>query len=121
MPTYQEIAKQIGDQWVGAIKQVEETLVQYAENAQNAAPTFETPDIPTPEAVAQFTESISQQLPKPLEVVQANFELTERLLHAQRDLTLRLLEVGNDAAGAQPVQTAAAAQTAATKRGKAAS
>lgn len=112
MPTYQEIANQIGDQWVSAIKQVEETLVQYAENARNATPTFETPDIPTPEAVAKFSESMSLNLPKPREVIQANFELTERLLHAQRDLTLRLLDVGYD------VATSAQASTPPAKRGK---
>ena len=72
----------------------------------------ELPDFPASEVLTKLNEGLSERLPKPSEVVEANFELTSRVLTAQRDLTLRLLEVSSRAAGRPPAAEAAAKKTA---------
>lgn len=98
MTTYQDITKQVGDQWVAAFKRTEDAAVAFAQNVQEARAKVEVPEFPVPEQVAKFNEAIAERFPKPSEIVEANFELTQRLLTAQRDLTLRLLSLGSDQA-----------------------
>ncbi|MFT4008692.1 MAG: hypothetical protein QM655_01485 [Nocardioidaceae bacterium] len=94
MPTYREISNQVADQWVAAFKSAEEAITTMSENAQRVAAAMPTPPAPVADPFAKLNEVLSEQLPKPSEVVEANFEFTNRLLAAQRDLTLRLLEAG---------------------------
>ena len=112
MTSYQEITRKVGDQWVAALKSAEDSIVKLAENLDDVRGKVELPDFPAPEALTKLNETLSERLPKPSEVVEANFELTSRLLTAQRDLTLRLLEVSGRAAGRQPSAKAATKKTA---------
>ncbi|CCH78581.1 hypothetical protein BN12_3000002 [Nostocoides japonicum T1-X7] len=89
MTSYQEITQQIGDQWVAALKRAEDTVSMVADGIQQ---TRDRIDVPASDAFAKLSESFQEGLPKPSEIVEANFELTNRLLAAQRDLTLRLIE-----------------------------
>ena len=91
MPTYQDFTRQIGDQWVAALKRAEETVTTVSQNVQNAVAKIDLPQVPVPEKLTQFNESVAEKLPKPTEILQANFELTERLLGAQNELALKLL------------------------------
>jgi hypothetical protein len=120
MSSYQEITRKVGDQWVAALKTVEDSIAKLAENVNDAREKVELPDFPAPEALTKLNEVLSERLPKPSEVVEANFELTSRLLAAQRDLTLRLLEVGGRAAGRQPAAKAPAKKAAKAPAKKAA-
>jgi len=91
MTTYREITNQVADQWVAAMKNAEAVIDSVSEGAR-LVPSA------TPEQGAEFVwleklnEVISEHLPKPTEIVEANFEFNSRLLAAQRDLTLKLLE-----------------------------
>jgi hypothetical protein len=58
------------------------------------------PKLPLPEQLTQATESLTAKTPQPSEVAAANFALAERLLAAQRDLTLRLLDAAAPSAPA---------------------
>ena len=109
MTSYQDITRQIGDQWVAALKRAEETVTSVTQNVQNAAPKFEVPQIPVPEQVAKFNEAVAERLPKPSEILQANFELTERLLAAQKELALKVLSLATpaDEAPAAPAKKTA--------------
>jgi hypothetical protein len=112
MTSYQEITRKVGDQWVAALKSAEDSIVKLAENLGDVRGKVELPDVPAPEALTRLNEVLSDRLPKPSEVVEANFELTSRVLTAQRDLTLRLLEVSGRASGRPPAAKAAAKKTA---------
>jgi hypothetical protein len=91
MSNYQDITRQIGDQWVAALKRAEEAVATTAQNVQDALPKFDIPQIPVPEQVTKFNEALAERLPKPSEILAANFELTERLLAAQKELALKVL------------------------------
>lgn len=91
MTTYQEITRQIGDQWVAVLKRAEETVTTVAQNVQDASAKLNVPQIPVPEQLTKFNEAVAEKLPKPSEILQANFELTERLLQAQKELALKVL------------------------------
>ncbi len=52
--------------------------------------------------MTKFNESVAEKLPKPGEILQANFELTERLLAAQNAFALRLLAAANNEVEAAP-------------------
>jgi hypothetical protein len=112
MTSYQEITRKVGDQWVAALKSAEDSIVKLTENLDDVRGKVELPDFPEPAALTKLNKALSERLPKPSEVIEANFELTSRLLTAQRDLTLRLLEVSARAAGRQPAAKAAAKKTA---------
>ncbi|GAB2969948.1 hypothetical protein [Nocardioides montaniterrae] len=121
MSTYREITTQIADQWVAALKSAEETVVKLSENAQRVADAIPTPTLPTlpnlpavSEPFAKLNEALAERLPKPSEIVEANFDFTNRLLAAQRDLTLRVLEVASASAD-KAAEKAAPAPKAATK------
>jgi len=87
MSSYQQITRKIGDQWVAALKRAEEAA---ASTAGSIRGKVDLPQIPVPEKLNQLSKAVTKHLP-PGEIVQANFELTERLLAAQRDLALRLI------------------------------
>lgn len=112
MTTYTEITSKIADQWVAAFKGAEESLSKWAEGAQKTAAKFDVPSFPVPEQVGKLNEALTEQLPKPSEIVQANFELATRLLAAQRDFALRLLELGAAAEAPAPAAKAPAAKKA---------
>jgi len=109
MTTYQDFTRQIGDQWVAALKRAEETATTASHNVQEAVAKIDLPQVPLPEKVAQFNESAAERLPKPREILKANFELTQRLLAAQNELALKLLAAvtgGVEAAPAAATKTA---------------
>jgi hypothetical protein len=112
MTSYQEITRKVADQWVAALKTAEDSIVKLTQNLDDASGKVELPDFPAPEALTKLNKALSERLPKPSEIVEANFELTSRLLTAQRDLTLRLLEVSGRAAGRQPAAKKTAKKTA---------
>lgn len=91
MTSYSDITRQIGDQWVAALKRAEEAVSTAAQNVQEGLAKLEVPQIPVPEQVTKFNEAVAERLPKPSEILAANFELTERLLAAQKELALKVL------------------------------
>jgi hypothetical protein len=99
MPSYTEVTQQIGDQWVSALERAQDVISAYAAGAQSRPKIDHARAVPEPVAKFndairdQLDEAIGERLPKPREIVEANFELAQRLMAAQRDLTLRLLEV----------------------------
>jgi hypothetical protein len=97
MSTYSEWTRQVGDQWVAALKRAEDAIGVTSESLKSAAGDVSLPPIQVPEEVTKFNEAVAERLPKPEEVVEANFELTTRLLTAQRELTLKLLGAGRSA------------------------
>jgi hypothetical protein len=117
MPSYQEFTRQFGDQWIAALKRAEDALTTVSQNVQEAVAKLDVPQVPVPEQVTKFNESVAQKLPKPSEILQANFELTERLLVAHQELALKLLAAATGEGEAAPAPTAAkkAAPTAAKK------
>lgn len=109
MTSYQDITRQIGDQWVAALKRAEDTVATVAQNVQDATAKLNVPQIPVPEQVTKLNDAIAEKLPKPSEILQANFELTERLLAAQKDLALKVLAAATgESAPAAPAKKAAA-------------
>jgi len=118
MPSYTEVTQQIGDQWVGALERAQDVISAYAAGAQSMPKIGDARAVPEP--VAKFNEAIREQLgaaigerlPKPSEIVEANFELSQRLMAAQRDLTLRLLELSaNGESAEQPKATKSGVKT----------
>ena len=104
MTTYQDFTRQIGDQWVTTLQRAEESLTTVSQNVQEAVAKIDLPQVPVPEKVTQFNESVAEKLPKPSEILQANFELTERLLGAQNELALKLLAVATGDVEAAPAK-----------------
>ena len=115
MPTYQDFTRQIGDQWVAALKRAEETVTTVSQNVQEAVAKIDLPQVPVPERVTQFNESVAEKLPKPTEILQANFELTERLLGAQNELALKLLAAAAGEVEPAPAPAPAPAKKASSK------
>jgi hypothetical protein len=118
MTSYQEITRKVGDQWVAALKRAEDSIVKATENLDDVRGKVDLPDFPAPAALTKLNEAFSERLPKPSEVVEANFELTSRVLAAQRDLTLRLLEVSGRGAGRREPAAKVAAKKTAKKTAK---
>lgn len=100
MSSYEDITRQIGDQWVAALQRAEESVTSFAEEVVEARGNLDIPQVPVPEQLSKLTETLSEQFPKPSEVVEANFELTERLLNAQKALTLKVLAASEPKAAA---------------------
>ena len=111
MPSYTEVTQQIGDQWVSALESAQDVVSAYATGAQSVRKVDYARAVPEP--VAKFNaairerldEAIGERLPKPSEIVEANFELAQRLMAAQRDLTLRLLELSAKRESAEQPRT----------------
>jgi hypothetical protein len=111
MPSYQDVTREIGDQWVAALKRTEDALASVAQGVRDRV---DLPQIPVPDRLSRLNDALSDRVPLPSELVKANFELTERLLAAQRDLTLRLLGASEEAAET-PAPKPAAKKTASAK------
>jgi hypothetical protein len=80
MATYAQMTKQLGDVWVDALKRAEDSVT----TAARTRPTV---------SAARRTRVFGQELPTMREVVEANYELAERLLKAQKHYALRAIEV----------------------------
>lgn len=85
MSDYRNITTIAGDQWVAALKRAEDAVSSIARGARSGATA--SLDLPGPLA------RLAEQIPAPSEVVRANFDLTQRILGAQRDLLVRVLQV----------------------------
>ena len=107
MTTYAEFIRQSGDQWVAALKRAEEAVTTVSQNVHGAVAKLDVPQVPLPEQVAKFNESVTDKLPKPSEILLANFELTERLLNAQKELALKVLAASTGEVKAAPAPVAA--------------
>jgi hypothetical protein len=107
MTTYQEFMRQSGDQWVAALKRAEEAVTTVSQSVQGAQAKLDVPQVPVPEQVAKFNESVAEKLPTHSEILLANFELTERLLTAQKELALKVLaaSTGDVESGPAPAPT----------------
>ena len=114
MTSYQDITRQIGDQWVAALKRAEDSIAALAQNVQGAAAKIDVPQVQIPEQVTKFNEAITEKLPKASDILKANFELTERLLAAQKELALKALAAvsGEIEAPVEPAKKAAAKKAA---------
>ncbi|MGV0836338.1 hypothetical protein [Mycolicibacterium thermoresistibile] len=99
MITYQEVTSQIADQWVSAFKRTEDAVSNYAETVQKARATLDVPSLPIPELLTNLNKNLGEKLPKPSEIIAANFDFASRVLTAQRDLALRLVEDAEKVAG----------------------
>ena len=95
MSTYSDVTEQIGDQWVAALERAGDAVRTVSSGLGSVMSKVDLPDLPKfplPDQLTQAGETIGAAIPQPSEVVNANFALAERLLAAQRDLALRLLE-----------------------------
>jgi hypothetical protein len=77
---------------VAALKRAEGALTAMSSSVRDAIARIDLPTIQVPEQLTKLGEVVTGRLPKPAEIIEANFELTTRLLSAQRDLALKLLE-----------------------------
>lgn len=80
MPSYQDVTREIGDQWVAALKRTEDALASVAQGVRDRV---DLPQIPVPDRLSRLNDALSDRVPLPSEMVKANFELTARLLAAQ--------------------------------------
>jgi hypothetical protein len=96
--TYTEWTTQVGDAWVAALKRAEDAIESVSASVRESAATMQLPQFQVPEQMSTMTNPLSEKLPKPSEIVEANFELTNRVLTAQRELTIKLLEASAPAA-----------------------
>lgn len=99
MTTYSEWTKQVGDAWVAALKRAEDAIGAVSTGVRESAAKVDLSPVQVPEQFSRLSEAMSDRLPNPAEIVEANFELTTRLLEAQRELTLKLLESATPEAG----------------------
>ena len=86
MSSYADITTQLTDQWVAAVERAKESFAQPRPSCQSAAQRI--PDA----RVRQEPARQLPELPSPREVVEANFQVAQRLLEAQRDFTLAVIE-----------------------------
>lgn len=106
MTTYTEITNEIADQWVAALKSAEQFVGVASDGAQRIAKSVPTPSLPAP--LKELTDVIVDKLPEPREIVEAHFSFTNRLLSAQRDFTLKLLDASASDTAAATTATKAA-------------
>jgi hypothetical protein len=96
--TYANVLQQIGDDWVDALNRTGEAASKLADEAQKAGAGF-VKELPTQlslsEHVAKLNETLAAGLPEPTEVIEANYQLVQRLATAHRDLAIRLTEVSS--------------------------
>jgi hypothetical protein len=98
MSIYTNVTEQLGDLWIAALKRAEQAVDVASDGLAKAGSTarldkLPRPELPRPEVVTNATGAISARLSSPREVVAANFALAQRLLDAQQQVTLRLLDV----------------------------
>lgn len=119
MTTYSEWTQQVGDQWVAVIERADAALSQAAQNAAEAAksyaehtpkfdlpqyemPKFDMPKFDVPGVSSEQIAQLAEGYPTAKEVVEANYELTTRVLAAQRELALHVIALNQEATPAAP-------------------
>jgi hypothetical protein len=110
--TYSQVTKQVGDLWVDALKRAEDAVTTSSRTQPSA---FRPMSAPRSQTLGQ--------LPTLREVVEANFELAERVLHAQKKYMLKAVEAAFPApkTSAHPKKPAARKRPTRTAPRKAAS
>lgn len=80
MSDYTEIANQLTDQWIASLERAKNVLPDLEESlkALSTFPGISVGEVPS--------------LPSPKEVVEANYAIAQRLLAAQRDFALAVIE-----------------------------
>jgi hypothetical protein len=108
--TYSNVVEQIGNDWVGALNRTADVAAKLADDTQRANAKF-VKELPArlslAPQVAKLGAALPASVPRPTEVVEANFELVQRVATAHRDLAIRLIEVssGNDVASPKTVSS----------------
>lgn len=111
MTSYSDWTKQVGDQWVDALKKAEDAIGTTTGAVSDATAKLDLPGVQVPEQITALTEAVTAKLPKPSEIIEANFELTSRLLAAHRELALKLLASYPGAAEQAPAAKATTRST----------
>jgi len=93
MNTYTDMTQQFGDQWVAAVKRTEDVVTTVATGINGLVSKMDLPKLPFTEQVTEAIASVGVSLPRPSEIVEANFALAERMLGAQRELTTKLFDL----------------------------
>ena len=88
MTTYSEMTQQFGDQYVAAVKRTGDAVV---DGVTRMTSLVDLSKVPFVDDIAKTVTALGAFLPQPAEIVAANFALAERVLVAQRDVTVRLL------------------------------
>jgi hypothetical protein len=94
--TYDQLTTQIADRLAAGLQRIESVVAVSTEKA--SAIVAKGPNLPK--------LPLTDKLPAPQEIVQANFTLLERLLNAQKHYALRILEATH-----QPADVPAPAAT----------
>lgn len=92
MPTYSEITAQIADQWIEALENAEKVAAAVSEQGRRLAESLPQPTPVKLDGFEKFTDIAGANLPSATEIVNANFDLASRVLAAQRNSALRLIE-----------------------------
>lgn len=85
MSTYNEVATKLADQWIDAVEKARASLP--TEEAFKMPASFEMPDLSK-----MMPGNVIDGLPDAREVVETNFQIAQRLLAAQRDFTIAMIE-----------------------------
>lgn len=86
MSSYADITTQLTDQWIAAVERAKDSLTTLDKGASLLPANFAMPEL-----AKNFAGTVPG-LPSPKEVVEANFQVAQRLLEAQRDFTLAVIE-----------------------------
>jgi hypothetical protein len=87
MITYSDVTKSVGDQLVDGFKQFETRSVAAIETLSDAATKL------MPELPGRASNPILGSLPTASEIVAANFAFVERVVKAQKEVLLHVLDV----------------------------
>jgi len=115
MTDYQQITRQMGDKAAAALKRAEDAVAGLGHNVGEARGKLNVPHVELPEPLAKLNKTAAAKLPKASDIVLANFELAERLLAAQKEVTLKLLaatDPGGSSEGADEEAAGAATHNA---------
>ncbi|MFZ2240519.1 MAG: hypothetical protein WAV90_13470 [Gordonia amarae] len=85
MSDYFELTNQLTNQWITALRHIKEALPTLDDEVKLVPPGFALSDLD-----GKFPTLPG--LPTAQEVVEANFQVAQRFLQAQRDLTLSVIE-----------------------------
>lgn len=92
MPTYSEITSQIADQWIDALENAEKVAASVSEQGRRIAESLPQPAPIKLDGLEKLSDLSALNLPSAAEIVEANFDLASRVLTAQRNSALRLIE-----------------------------
>ena len=90
MPRYQEFTRQVGDRSVGALDRAGDVMVGVTNRLTTVGRRVGLSQLQVPAPLATLQQGLPA-LPKPSEIVEANLELTTRILAAQNAATLKVL------------------------------